>query len=78
MDNEDDLIYELIDKLIQSPANPGEIQICPICNGTLHVWFTAYKRGKEMLFGVQIRCDSCDIDMALDYGAPPPPWLKAS
>jgi len=78
MDNEDDLILEFIDKLINSPTNPGEIQICPLCKGTLHVWFAAYKRGKERLFGVQVQCDSCETEMALDYGGPLPRWLEVS
>jgi len=74
--DEDKLIYDLLDNLINSPSQPEEIQICPICGGTLHVWFGAYKRYKEDLFGVTLDCESCEIAMAIDYGVPPPPWLK--
>ena len=75
MDNEDHLVYEFVDKLIKSPTHPGEIHTYPICNGILHVWFGAYRRDIEILFGVQIKCDLCGIQMALDYGGPLPPWL---
>lgn len=78
MDNDDDWMLKLIGKLIDSPADPGEIHICPLCEGTLHVWFEAYQRGAETLFGVQVRCDACETQMAVDYGAPLPAWLEAS
>jgi ssDNA-binding Zn-finger/Zn-ribbon topoisomerase 1 len=72
------LIQELLDKLIKSDSDPGEIHICPICEGELHVWFGAYKRGNMSLFGVTVKCKSCGFQMAVDYGVPPPQWAKHS
>ena len=66
MNNEDKIIYELLDNLIKYPTNPGEI----------HIWFGGYKRDEESLFGATVRCESCDIQMALDYAIPPPSWVK--
>ena len=77
MDDEDDLIYNLLDNLIQSPNRPEEIQICPICGGKLHVGFGAYIRFGEDLFGADVDCDSCGVGMAIDYAIPPPPWLTS-
>ena len=76
LQDEAKLIYDLLDDLINSPTPPEEIQICPICGGRLHVWFGAYKRYDEDLFGVTLDCESCDSAMAIDYGVPPPHWLK--
>ena len=78
MNNEDKLIHEFLDKLIKSTTDPGEIHACPICNGKIHVWFAGYKRYEESLFGIQVKCDSCGIQMALDYGVPPPAWVKTN
>ena len=75
MDNKDRLIDELLNKLIQSPTRPEEIQTCPICGGKLHVGFGAYKRFGEDLFGVTVDCESCDIRMAIDSAGPLPVWL---
>lgn len=77
MNDRDRLIYEFMDSLINSTTDPGEIHNCPICNGKIRVGFGAYKRGDEILFGAQIKCESCGIQMAFDYAVPPPPWLKA-
>jgi hypothetical protein len=75
MKKEDKLIDELIDKLIKSPTDPGEIHICPICNGKIHILFGAYKRGEESLLGVLVKCESCGVQMATDYTMPQSPWL---
>jgi hypothetical protein len=77
MDDEAKLINELLDSLIKYTTDPGEIHVCPICNGELHVWFGGYKRFEESLFGVQIKCDACGIQMAVDYGIPPS-WVKTN
>ncbi len=69
------LIDELLDKLIKSDSDPGEIHICPICGGEIHVWFGAYKRF-ERKFGVTVDCKSCGIKMAVDYAISPPPWIQ--
>ena len=74
-DKEDKLIYDLVDRLINSSTTPKEIQTCPICGGKLHVGFGAYKRFKRDLFGVMLDCESCDIAMALDHEGPLPTWL---
>jgi hypothetical protein len=76
MDHEDKLIDELLDNLIKSDTDPGEIHICPICEGELHVWFGAYKRLDESLFGATVECKLCGIQMATDYAIPPPSWLN--
>jgi DNA-directed RNA polymerase subunit M/transcription elongation factor TFIIS len=73
--DDDKLIYEFLDNLIKSPTYPAEIQTCPICGGKFHVWFGAYKRFEEDLFGVTVKCESCGINIAIDYGVAPPPWL---
>jgi len=78
MNNEDKLIYELLDNLIKYTIDPGEIHICPICNGEIHVWYGGYKRGEERLFGAIVRCESCGIQMALDYSISPPSWVKTN
>ena len=75
MDDKDELIDDLLDNLINSPTYPEEIQICPICNGKLHVGFGAYKRFGEDLFGATVACKSCGIKMAIDYAGPLPVWL---
>jgi hypothetical protein len=72
------LINELLDKLIESGSDPGEIHTCPICEGELHVWFGAYKRLDERLFGATVECKSCRIQMAIDYGVLPPAWVKGT
>ena len=76
MDQDEKSINELLDNLIKSSADPGEVHACPICNGKIHVWFGSYKRGEESLFGATVRCESCGIQMALDYAIPPPSWVK--
>lgn len=76
MDNEDKLIYQFLGKLIKSPADPGELHICPICHGKIHVWFGGYRRGTETLFGATVKCESCGINMAIDYEGPPPSWVQ--
>ena len=78
MNNDDQLIYELLNDLIKSTTDPGEIHVCPICSGKIHVCFGGYKRGEESLFGATIKCDSCGIQMALDYAIPPPSWVKTN
>jgi hypothetical protein len=70
------IINELLDRLIKNTTDPGEIHVCPICNGKLHVWFGGYKRGEESLFGATVECEACGIQMAVDYGMPPPSWVK--
>ena len=75
---DDKLIDQLLNKLIASETDPGKIHTCPICDGELHVQFAAYKRFDEDMFGVQIECMLCNIQMAIDYGGPLPVWLKGS
>ena len=75
MADHDKLIYEFLDNLIEAPTYPNEVQVCPICGGKLHVRFGAYKRFDEDLFGVTIMCESCDIDIVIDYAITPPSWL---
>jgi hypothetical protein len=76
MNDTDKLIDEFLNRLIESRIRPDEIQVCPICGGTLHVGFGAYKRFDEDAFGITVDCESCDIGMAIDYAAPLPVWLK--
>ena len=76
MNSEDQLIHAFLDHLIDSATEPDEIHVCPICNGKIHVWFGGYRRGGESLFGIMIKCESCDLEMAVDYGVPPPSWVK--
>ena len=75
--NEDEMIHEFLDRLIHSPTQPEEIQVCPICGGKLHVGFGAYKRWGEDLFGANLDCESCGLGMAIDYAGPLPAWLHA-
>jgi hypothetical protein len=76
MDDEAKLIYKLLDNLIKYSSVPGEIHVCPICNGKLHVWFGGYKRGEKNLFGATVSCESCEIQIAVDYAVSPPSWVK--
>jgi hypothetical protein len=73
---DDEKIDDLLDNLIRSPIDPGELHICPICDGRIHVWFGGYRRGEERLFGATVKCESCEIQMAVDYAVPPPSWVR--
>jgi hypothetical protein len=76
MDNQDELIHEFLNHLINSPVDPGEVHSCPKCRGKIHVWFAAYKRGEYDLLGVTLQCESCDLQMAVDYGMASPSWVQ--
>jgi len=47
MDQDEKSINELLDNLIKSSADPGEVHVCPICNGKIHVGSEVI-RGGEM------------------------------
>lgn len=70
------LIDELLDKLIELDSDPGEIHTCPVCGGKIHIWFGAYQRFEQELFGATVKCEACGIQMAFDYATSPPSWVK--
>ena len=74
----DERILNLLDRLRKMTIDPGEIHICPICGGKLHVKFGSYERRGKSLLGVQVSCETCDVEMAVDYVQSPPEWLKAA
>ena len=73
----DNRIDNLVHRLINTTNDPGEIHICPICGGVLHVKFSAYVRHRKKMIGVNIWCDKCKIDIMSDYKVEnAPPWIS--
>ena len=65
----------LIEELMQSTTDPGEIHDCPVCGGRLHVHFDIYSRGNRKIVGVQGWCEECELAIAIDT-ANLPAWLS--
>jgi hypothetical protein len=76
MSEQDEKIFRLIDQLMSATSDPGEIHVCPICGGSLHVRFQPYTRGSKAMLGVQAFCESCGIAVAVDAARPPLKWLE--
>ena len=77
MDKDDiNLFDRLLTDLINRDTDPGEIHVCPQCNGRLHVSISGYvetNRGKRL--GVSMRCDDCKASVSFKVGTIPP-WVK--
>ncbi len=72
---QDKKLFQLIDRLMKAPSDPGEIHICPVCGGRLHVHFDLYSRGDKKITGIQCWCEECELAMAIDT-ADLPVWLS--
>ena len=72
-----DKLEQLLHRLCTATTDPGEVHVCPLCNGRLYVRFELYTRGDKNMLGLQASCESCDAAMAVDcYVQPPPKWLN--
>jgi hypothetical protein len=75
-----EIIRPLIRDLISRDNDPGEIHICPNCNGALHVYITVYKeanRAEELSVGVH--CEGCKTTGFFEYSEQYVPlWAKES
>ena len=78
--NELDLLRPLIYDLIRRETDPGEIHVCPICNGVLHVSITVYKEtGREKELNVGAHCENCETTGFFRfYEKHIPVWAKES
>jgi hypothetical protein len=75
-----ELLHPLIDDLIRRETDPGEIHVCPICKGRLHVSMqilTEFDLEKKKVLGIGIRCEDCKTTAFFQDGYIPP-WAKES
>lgn len=66
----------MVYSLIQEEREPDELQQCPECGGQLHVRFEVYKSGDRRKLGVQVQCEDCQVDLAMDGVEPIPKWAR--
>lgn len=59
-----DLLGPLVDDLIGRESDPGEIHVCPYCNGELHVSIRIYTEGR-----IHIASEPVNLDKYLGTGA---------
>lgn len=71
-------LERLLDRLSKATTDPGEIHVCPVCGGDLHVRFEPYIRDGKSFLGLHAFCESCDAAIATDYAQLPPEWLQKS
>ena len=73
-------IRPLIRDLISRDNDPGEIQICPNCNGVLHVYISVYKEADQAdELSVSVYCDGCKTTGFFEYSEQyVPSWAKES
>jgi len=89
--NKLDLVHPLIYDLLKRESDPGEIQVCPNCDGRLHVVIRIYtsepiKISGELVksiwdkyLGVGVHCDGCKLTAFLHFTEDCfPPWAKES
>jgi len=72
------LISEFLGKLVEGDINPGEIHICPSCDGRLYVSIRVYTTpywGRYL--GVGAHCENCKARI-LSQGKYIPPWAEES
>lgn len=67
---------KMVYSLIQEEWKPDELQHCPECGGELHVRFEVYKSGDRRKLGVQVRCENCQVNLAMDGVEPIPKWAR--
>ena len=86
-----DLLGSLLDDLIRRESDPGEIHVCPYCNGELHVSIAIhiskppmiagkpFRSGWDRYLGVGARCENCNAALFSQYSSDAaPPWAKES
>lgn len=76
--DDDEKLQHFFNQLVDSKTDPGEVHVCPICEGRLFISFGAYKRGNVSMLGVTANCEACGKAMAVDYLMPHPEWLIRS
>lgn len=73
----EDKLDKLVQKIIVEMTEPGEIHVCPICGGVLHVRFLPYERVDILLLEVNTFCESCEKNMFATYQVEKmPQWIK--
>jgi len=77
-ENGSKFISEFLDKLVKGDINPGKIQICPSCEGKLHVSIRVYTTpywGRYL--GVGAHCENCKARI-VSQGKYIPAWAEDS
>jgi transcription elongation factor Elf1 len=70
-------LTKLINDILRSKIKPADIYKCEHCNGSVHVKFEVYSRGKRTMLGIIASCDTCGNSLALDLEATKiPQWLR--
>ncbi len=75
MDYDTQLFANLAKSLATENSPPREVQVCPKCQGTLHVsvefrhWLTLGPR-----WSMYMRCEDCGAEICFDGLVPSPPW----
>ena len=68
----------LIRDLLSRKTNPGEIHVCPLCKGILHVSMSGYTQvGQTKRFAAYTKCENCKTSVIFELDTPPP-WIKES
>lgn len=69
-------LRSLVKDLISRDIDPGEIHVCPLCNGILHVSISGYAHGDQARrFAVYTRCENCKTSVIFELDNAPP-WVK--
>jgi len=72
------LLTKFLAELENADSDPGEIHVCPICSGKLHVSIRIHENaywGRYLAVGAL--CDNCKIQ-TISQGKHIPPWAKES
>jgi uncharacterized protein with PIN domain len=73
----DKRLRNLIEALVSSEDDPGELHKCPECGGRLHLVVTEHTRADgQSAIGVQAWCEDCKAAVAMDGPGPIPTWAK--
>jgi hypothetical protein len=78
MTNKDDItpLRLLLQDLLDRKTDPGEIHVCPLCQGILHVRMSGYTQVRQTKrFAAYVRCENCKVSVIFELGDPPP-WIK--
>jgi len=78
MDKDINPIRLLIQDLLSRNTNPGEIHVCPLCNGILHVRMSGYTQVRQTKrFAAYVHCENCETSVIFELDDPPP-WINES
>jgi len=78
MTDKDDItpLRRMITDLLDRKTDPGEIHVCPLCEGILHVKISGYTQvGQTKRFAAYVRCESCETRVIFELDTPSP-WIK--